>query len=195
MVMSMKFNDVKNPYELHNYMKANIKYGFYSTFDMKVHRRLEMDDYSYENLLFSYYYLQKPEELLITKTGICYDQVEFERKWFLDHNYEVHTFYTPYHNHCFLIFKDRDYYYLFETCIKDINGIYIGETLEELLDYYRILQNNFDMKFYEYSNVNYGCNFYDFISNIIPSKDFISKLKQTIDESLVRKRKLNIVNN
>ena len=68
-------------------------------------------------------------------------------------------------------------------------------TLEELLDYYRILQNNFDMKFYEYSNVNYGCNFYDFIFNIIPNKDFIFNLKQTIDESLVRKRKLNIVNN
>lgn len=191
MVIVMDYKEIRNPYELYEYMRNNIEYGFYSTFDMKVHRRLEMDDYSYENLLFSYYYLQKPEELLITKTGICYDQVEFERKWFLDHGYEVHTFFTPYHNHCFLIFKDRDYYYLFETCIKDINGIYIGETIEELLDYYKILQNNFDMKFYEYNNVTFGCNFINFISQIIKNEKYILDLQKRMEKQLVKSKNMN----
>lgn len=191
MVIVMDYKEIRNPYELYEYMKNNIEYGFYSSLDEKIHKRNETDNYSYENLLFNYYYLQKPEELLITKTGICYDQVEFERKWFLDHGYEVHTFFTPYHNHCFLIFKDRDYYYLFETCIKDINGIYIGETIEELLDYYKILQNNFDIEFYEYNNVIFGCNFIKFISHIIKNEKYILDLQKRMEKQLVKSRNMN----
>ena len=36
-------------------------------------------------LLLNYYYLQTPEELLESKCGICYDQVEFIRE-FLKYN-------------------------------------------------------------------------------------------------------------
>lgn len=189
--MFMDYKEIRNPYELYEYMKNNIEYGFYSSLDKKIHKRTETDNYNYENLLFNYYYLQKPEELFKTKAGICYDQVEFERKWFLDNGYEVHTFFTPYHNHCFLVFKDRDYYYLFETCIKDINGIYIGETIEELLDYYKILQNNFDIEFYEYNNVTFGCNFINFISHIIKNEKYILDLQKRIEKQLVKSKNMN----
>ena len=49
--------------------------------------------------------IQDGNSLLQTRYGTCYDQVEFARKWFLENNYEVFTFFSKYHNHSFLIYN------------------------------------------------------------------------------------------
>lgn len=167
----MDYINIKTPAQLYEFMRENIKYGFYSTYDNKTHTRVDMnDDELYEKLLFTTYSLQTPEELLNTKFGICYDQVELERKWFEDNGYKVHTYYTPFHNHCFLVFVDENGYNWFERTIKEYNGIHTEKTKEKLLEYYKNIQlANIDvknMKFYEYDNVKFHCNFDEFINNI-----------------------------
>lgn len=166
----MDYIDIKTPTQLYEFMKENIKYGFYSTYDNRTHTRIDMnDDELYEKLLFTTYSLQTPKELLDTKFGICYDQVELERKWFEDNGYKVHTYYTPFHNHVFLVFVDGGGYNWFERTIKEYNGIHTKKTKEELLEYYKNVQLSNtdikDMEFYEYSNVKFHCNFDEFVNN------------------------------
>lgn len=166
----MNYIDVKTPKELYDFMKENIDYGFFSNYDKKTHTRTNMNnDELYEKLLYGSYSLQKPEELLNTKCGICYDQVELERKWFEDNGYKVYTYYTPFHNHAFLIYIDDNGYNWFERTIKEFNGIHNKKTLEEMLDYYKRLQldNGTDeIKFYKYDNVKFHCGFENFINNV-----------------------------
>ena len=100
----MKKN-IQSVEHLYNFMRENIKYGFISSIDKKAYRRVEVnDDELYEKMLIESYYLQTPEELLKSKYGLCYDQVELERKWLLDKGYKVLTFFSTHHNHSFLIF-------------------------------------------------------------------------------------------
>lgn len=167
----MNYSDVKTPIELYDFMKENIEYGFLSNSDKKTYRRVDMnDDKLYEELLFNTYCLQTSEELLNTRCGICYDQVELERKWFEENGYKVFTYYTPFHNHCFLVFVDDNGYNWFERTIKEHNGIHTKGNLEDILDYYKCVQlrngATNDLKLYQYNTVKFHCGFYEFINSI-----------------------------
>ena len=173
---------INTPEDLYKFMAKNIKYGFYSSLDHNTHTRQELGDELYERLLFYSYYLQKPEELLTNKFGICYDQVELERKWFLEHNYLVKTYYTPYHNHTFLVFSDGKKYSIFERSIKKFNGIHTRNSLEEVLAYYSKLQlKNDKLQLYEYDNVPFGCNFFEFLDYVSNKDKLGTKLKLSLD--------------
>ena len=175
---------VNTPEDLYKFMAKNIKYGFYSSLDCQTHTRKELGDELYEKLLFYTYYLQKPNELLENKCGICYDQVELERKWFLEHNYIVKTYYTPYHNHTFLVFSDGKKYSIFERSIKKFNGIHTRNSLEEVLDYYRRLQvKDQKLKLYEYDNVPFGCNFFEFLDYLSNKDKLGTKLKLKLNDN------------
>jgi hypothetical protein len=155
-------DDIKTPEELYLFMKQNIKYGFVNDKKEKCIRE-ELGDKLYEEILFSAYYLQSPLELLDSKLGLCFDQVEFERDWFLKHDYKVLTYYTNYHNHVFLIYIDNKYH-LFERTIKAYNGIYDFNSLEEALSFYvkkqeEIACKKLDIKLYQYDKLEYGLNF------------------------------------
>lgn len=179
----MKYSDVKKPVDLYLFMKENIKYGFYSTYDNDTHRRVDMnDDRLYELLLFHSYYLQSPKELLISKHGICFDQVEFERNWFIKNGYVVYTYFTPHHNHCFLVFKDQNGYNWFERTVKNFNGIHTKESLEELLNYYKNLQNNINLKLYEYDSVTFGETFCDFLDEVTKQDELGFKFMLKLDK-------------
>lgn len=183
----MKYKDIKTPEQLYEFMKYNIKYGFLSTYDNKTHRRVDMnDDALYERLLFTTYYLQHPSELLFYKHGICYDQVEFERQWFKENGYEVKTYFTPFHNHSFLVFVDDRGYNLFERTIKEYNGIHTKESLEEILNYYKQIQlsktNLTDLSLYPYEEVEFGCNFYEFINNVTGEDELGTALKLKLEK-------------
>ncbi len=163
----MKYEDIETPEQLYIYMKNNIKYGFVSKKDKKKYIRKELNnDELYEKELVHHYYLQSPEELQTTKCGLCYDQVEYERKWFLSHNYEVKTYFTSYHNHVFLIYKEENNYCFFERTCKETSGIYKRRTLKEVLNLYKeqqikinpeITKNNIVL--YEYKSIKYGSSF------------------------------------
>lgn len=179
----MEFSKVKTPEELYSYMKKNIQYGFISSKDLKPYVRDEMHhDWLYEKLLFHTYYLQKPEDLLKSRHGICYDQVELERKWFLEHGYPVWTYYTTYYNHAFLIYQDGSRYALYERSIKKYNGIYFFHSLEEALSYYKKIQLENttlkDIPFYRYDKVPFGCSFYEFIDFVTKDPSIAQKLKE-----------------
>lgn len=143
-----------------------------------------MGDELYEKLLKQSYYLQTSEELIIHKCGICYDYVELERSWFLNHDYNVQTYFTTYHNHTILIYQDSEKYYFFERSFKELNGIYEFDCLDDALNFY--LQRQIicskdkidNIKVYPYDNVIFGCGFREFIENIVTNnKGKVLKLK------------------
>ncbi len=88
-----------------------------------------------------FYYLQTPDELLKSKCGVCYDQVELERKLLQDNNIVVKTYFIyivdgdmlP--SHTFLTYKSKDKYYWFEHSWGVFKGNHEYESeLELLLD-------------------------------------------------------------
>ena len=175
--------DLKTPEELYNYMKDNIRYGFYSNVSHNIYIRSELNnDFLYEYMLFYNYCLQKPEEMIKTKVGICFDQVEFERKWFVNHGYKVYTFFCNFHNHAFLVYENNGKYYYFERTVKKLNGIHEANSLEDILDEYKKQQlsdcsfENF--KIYEYMSVPFGANLYEIISSV--SNRDIDKIEDII---------------
>lgn len=167
----MELVDVKNPYELYDFMKNRIKYGFISSKDNKVYiRKLLKNDKLYDETIVESYFLQTPNELLTNNCGLCWDQVEFERTWFLNNGYEVYTFFTTFHNHSFLIFSKNNTYCLFERTLPQDNGIYEAESLEDCLKIYidlqkKNLQEDIDkIEIYPYVNPPFHTGFRDFIS-------------------------------
>lgn len=114
-------------------MKTNIKYGFISSLDKKQYIRRELNnDKLYEDTLFKAYYLQSPKELLNSKCGLCFDQVEFERTLPSGSNgiYRANSL-----EECLDIYKNLQ----FKNAKEDINQI----------------------ELYPYENVQFGLNFDD----------------------------------
>lgn len=90
---------------------------------------------------FSSYYLQTPDELIKTKCGVCFDQVELERKLFKEKNIEFKTYFICIHDgdmmpsHTFLAYKDNDTYCWFEHSWGIYKGVHKCKSeLELLLD-------------------------------------------------------------
>lgn len=170
----MKYEDIKKPLELYNFIKDNFTYGFYSKNHDKCFTRDILKE-NYETTLFNNYCLQTPAELLQRKVGLCYDFVEFEKDWLLKHNYKVYTYYTKHHNHAFLVYVDNGYN-LFETTYDRINGIHNEKTLEDIKNYIIKNQKN-NIKLYEFSNPIFGSDFYQFVYNITKDKKYIEEIR------------------
>lgn len=179
-------DNIKTPLELYKYLSENIKYGFVSKKDLKSYiRNVNIESNNYDKLIVDTYFLQTPNELLNSKCGICFDQVELERKWFKENNYEVLSFYSNYHNHVFLVYKDNNKYYLFENCLYFMNGITEFDSLNSLFDYYFNMQlknskesiNNIEL--YKYDNVSFNESFNEFITNRRCNEKIIIKNKKT----------------
>jgi hypothetical protein len=103
-----------------------------------------MKDIKYDNFTDeTKYIIKSPEELLKTKSGICYDQVELERQYFSKLNYEFKTFFAyeklpldDNRTHTFLIYKENNKYYWFEHSWGPYKGIHGGfSSYEECLSY------------------------------------------------------------
>ena len=178
-----EYYKIKTIDALYLFMKKNIKYGFVSKIDNKCYRRDELnDDAFYDYMIKNGYYLQSPNELLKSRYGICYDQIELERKWFEDHNYEVYTYFSEYHNHGILIFKKNDKYYLMERSFPKHNGIYESNSLEECFEKYIQMQKEEmtkkidEINIYPYKKPEYGLGFYEFIDNAKNDKKITLKI-------------------
>lgn len=120
-----------------------IEYGFK---DEKGNNIINVDLEKWDNEFSNFYYLQNPEELLESKCGVCWDQVELERKLFEDNDIKVKTYFIyivdndnlP--SHTFLIYKKNDKYYWFEHSW----GIYRGIHEYEIeLDLIKDVKNKF----------------------------------------------------
>ena len=133
---------VNTPQELLKFMSGNIKYGYLGK-DGTIHRYgdLDFDDKWYEE-----YVLESYDELKKNLYGNCWDQVEFERKWFQNNGYEIKTIYemvlvdykNPYPTHSYLIFKDKNNKWSwFENADFNNRGIHTFNSIKELIKYQR----------------------------------------------------------
>lgn len=97
------------------------------------------DTQKWDNDFNSFYYLQEPDELLSSKCGVCWDQVELERKLFDELNIKNKTYFIyikeddmlP--SHTFLVYEDGQKYYWFEHSWMEYRGIFKYDSLDELL--------------------------------------------------------------
>ncbi|MBQ6840701.1 MAG: hypothetical protein IJO63_01110 [Bacilli bacterium] len=123
------------------------------------------------------YYLQNPKDLDSTKIGICWDQVEYERKFFEKNKIPFKTIFIVYEdgirfpNHTFLIFKFNNKYYWFENTYKDAKGILEFNSLEECFTKVKIefmKENGLEeigekLYYYVYDKPKYGLSPEEFI--------------------------------
>jgi hypothetical protein len=133
-------DNINTPEELIDFMYENFNYGFLGKSGQVYH----FDDDNFQDNWINEYILQTPDELLINKYGNCYDEVEFERNWFLNHGYEVKTIFemvlldykNDYSTHSYLVYKDKDNKWcLFENADYDRRGIYKFDTYEDVIHY------------------------------------------------------------
>jgi len=175
-----------NPQELLDFMSSNINYGYLGK-NGKVYRFGDKDfDKDWENQ----YILQNEQELLENLCGNCFDQVEFERKWFLKHNYEIKTFFeivklnykNVYPTHSFLIFKKDDKWCWFENSDTDNRGIKEFNSIDELLKYqyskYLMLLEKYNItneekgkiELYEFDTVEEHSTSSEYLDHVLSSK-------------------------
>lgn len=115
-----------------------IEYGFKDEYGNNI---IYNDPKMWNNEFDSFYYLQSPEELLKTKCGVCWDQVELERKLFANNNIIVKTFFIYISDddmlpsHTFVSYKNDNKYYWFEHSWDKYKGIHeYNSELDLLLD-------------------------------------------------------------
>lgn len=86
------------------------------------------------------YILQSPEEIIKSKVGVCWDQVELERYYFKNVNNSIKTFFIVHYDndkcpsHTFLTFEKDNYHYWFEHSWEKFRGIHKYNTIKELLE-------------------------------------------------------------
>lgn len=175
--------DIKLPSELLDYMDKNIQYGYLGKND----KLYKYDDINFDADWYDFYILQSPKQLLTNKYGNCFDQVELERFWFLENNYEVKTFFeivnldyeNIYPTHSFLIYKENDKWNLFENADSDNKGIYTFSNIEQLLDFqlnnyiktlkkYNIKDEEIEkIVLKEFNNVKYNISASEYIESVL----------------------------
>lgn len=152
---------INTPQELLEFMSKNIFYGYLG----KSGRVYQYNDPDFNSRWENEYVLEDANEVLKNKVGNCWDQVEFERSWFLSHNYEIKTFFeivnldypNDYPSHSFLAYKENDKWYWFENADYNNQGIHSFNSLDELIDFeyqkYLELLHSFNIKEEEIKNI------------------------------------------
>lgn len=112
-----------------------IEYGFKDENGFNIYKDPKRWDDDFEE----FYYLLSPDELLESRCGTCWEQVELERKLFNDEKYEVETYFICTYAvdaspcHTFLVYKESDRYYWFENSWYNYRGIHEYSSIKELL--------------------------------------------------------------
>lgn len=110
---------------------ATIQYGFVNR-----EKKVFLND---EDMIENHYCLETPEELLESKVGVCWDQVELERYWFTKAKIPFQTFcFIAYHDsscptHTFLVYQEKNHYFWFEHSWAIFAGIHEYPSLTALL--------------------------------------------------------------
>lgn len=201
------YNNVKSPKELLEFMDKNIKYGIYGT-DRVIYDKWDADNNSkFQKACQTKYALCDLNRLLKYGYGTCWDQVEFERNWFIHNNYECKTFFiwfcfdtsNNYITHTYLVYKDKvtNKYYYFEHSDELNKGIKEFDSYKDAILYQMEKHINFNkqvgnlinedvlshLQVYEFRIKKYGCSQYEYIDNILNSKliydnnNFVNNIK------------------
>ena len=134
----MEFDKINSPQELLDFMSNNIQYGFIGKNGKKYidQDSEEWNDW-YEECL-----VQTGEQVLKTKIGTCWDQVELERLWFEKRNYEIKTIFiwfdlnyeNNYPTHTILLYKKDKKWYWFENAFDTCKGTHEFNTVKEAIE-------------------------------------------------------------
>lgn len=93
----------------------------------------------YDDEFEEFYYLMTPDELLEKKCGVCWDQVELERKLFGENGIPVKTYFICTYakdavpSHTFLTYEANGSVYWFEHSWGEYRGIHEYSSIKELL--------------------------------------------------------------
>lgn len=154
-----------------------IEYGFLDNNGNNI-----CDNTNLEYMFNKIYYLMSPEELLNKKVGICWDQVELERKLFEENDIKTETYFiyiddkSNLPSHTFLVYYIGNKVYWFEHSWFDEKGIHEYNNLNDLLNDIEIkfiksreneVSNGLDVHIYKYNKPNYNIScdeFYNYIS-------------------------------
>ena len=156
----------------------DIEYGFKDIYGNNLINS-EIWDTDFSN----FYFLLSPDELLSSKCGVCWDQVELERKLFNDLNIDCDTYFIYIDDkqnlpsHTFLVFQLNNKYYWFEHSWYDMKGIHEYNNLDTLLNDVKIkfidsrkneinLELNYDTYIYKYNQPKYHITCDEFYSYI-----------------------------
>ena len=124
------------------------------------------------------FYLRKPEDILSSKIGLCFEQVELERFLLSKHDLNFRSYFLLYQDsnpgfsHSFIIYKDNNKYYWLENAWLKYRGIHEYKTKEEAyLDIaYKFGKTipNFKrdkLKLYEFDKPRYGISYEKYKNN------------------------------
>ena len=138
-----KYNETKTPEELLEFMDKHITYGIYGT-DGKSYTNWENDINSeFQVTCQTKYSLCDKERILKYGLGTCWDQVELERFWFKEHNYNFKTFFiwlyfeedNNYGTHTYLVYEKNNKYYYFEHADYNNRGIHEFDSYKDAIEY------------------------------------------------------------
>lgn len=185
-----EFNLIKEPKELLSFMDKYINYGILGS---NGNIYIPGCNYGFLNACLDYYELCDSNRLLKCGYGTCWDQVELERTWFRDHNYEYKTFYiwfnldyeNSYFTHTYLVYKNGNKYYYFEHADGNNKGIKEFTSYEEAIKYQMNLHIKVNLEngnlindeilshleIIEYNITKYGCSFMDYINQVLTSNN------------------------
>ncbi|MDD3048814.1 MAG: hypothetical protein PHQ89_02335 [Bacilli bacterium] len=122
------------------------------------------------------YFLQSPKQVLKSKVGICWDQVELERFYFKNYN-NVKTYFICHYDgdkcptHTFLTYEKGNKYYWFEHSFPKYRGVHEFNNIKDLL---KTVKQNFietdlnnkyeerNLLIREYTKPKYGLNVQEF---------------------------------
>ena len=137
------------------------------------------------------YRLQSPAEVLKSKVGVCWDQVELEREQFDKINVEFDTYFIAYYDddkcptHTFLVYRDNNKFCWYENSWEIYKGKHYFSSLMQLL---KDIKNKFinqlpiedinsindkDLCIYKYTKPNYGISCIDFYRHCENGKNII----------------------
>jgi len=144
------FKNIKTPSELMDFMNNNITYGFIS----KTGKKYIEQNEEWNKDWFTQCIVPTGESMLKTKCGTCWDQVELERKWFQEHDYQFMTIFSwfeiskpnNYPTHTFLAYKENNKWYWFEYAFTTYRGIHEFNSLVELISDVKNKQLKFVVK-------------------------------------------------
>ena len=136
----MKYKDIKTPKDLLKFMEENITDGFV---DKSGNKYTDLFSKEWQDNWYSNCVVQTGKNILKTKIGTCWDQVELERLWFKGNNYQFKTIFMIFElnkinnlpTHTCLIYKELDKYYWFEHSFYNNRGIHEFNSYNEAINY------------------------------------------------------------
>lgn len=143
-----------------------------------------------DNIFNSNYKLQSPNQILNSKVGVCWDQVELERYYFEQTNLIFKTYFIVHYDnnkcptHTFLIYNKNNKIYWFEHSWNKYKGIHEYNNINELLKDIKQkfitteLNNNYNssnLVIYEYTKPKYGIGVLDFYKHCETGKQVNQK--------------------